>query len=108
MLVVYCIKIITIFTGKPSITSIEIDTSTNLENINVVKEGYSYDLNCKVDYSNELNSTIQWFRNEEVVSSSESYTTERVKLENDGDSYECKYYDALDSDSEQFKLEVEC
>ena len=96
------------FTGKPSITSIEIETNTALENINVVKEGYFYDLNCKVDYSNELNSTIQWFRNEEVVSSSENYTTEVVNLENDGDTYECKYNDALDSDSKLFKLDVQC
>ena len=98
----------TIFTGKPRITSEEIDTSTNLENINVVKEGYSYDLNCEVEFSNELNSTIQWFRNNIVVSSNENFTTEVVNLENDGDTYECKYNDELDSDSKQFKLDVQC
>ena len=101
-------KIKKIFTGKPTITSIEVDTSTNLENINVVKEGYSYDLSCKVDYSNEFNSTLQWLRNEIVISNSENYTTEVINLENDGDKYECKYYDALDSDSKTFNLDVQC
>ena len=73
-----------------------------------MKEGQSYIVLCEVDYSNELNSTIQWFRNNIVVSSHENYTTEVINLEYDGDTYECKYNDALDSDSKQFKLDVQC
>ena len=79
-----------------------------MENINVVKEDFSYNLYCKVDFSKELNSYIQWFHNDIVVSSNDNYLIEKVSLENDGDLVECKYIDAIDSDSTKFSLDVQC
>ena len=36
------------------------------------------------------------------------YLLEKVSLENDGDLLECKYNDAIDSDSIKFSLDVQC
>ena len=79
-----------------------------MENINVVKEDFSYNLYCKVDFSKELNSSIQWFHNDIIVSSNESCLIEKVSLENDGDLLECEYIDAIDSDSTKLRLDVQC
>ena len=79
-----------------------------MENVNKVKEGFAYDLHCEVDFSKELNSTIQWFYNDKVVSSNENYFENNITLENDGDLLECKYNDVIDSDTIKFSLDVQC
>ena len=79
-----------------------------MENTSIVKEGFAYDLHCKLDYSKELSSNIQWLYNDKVVSSSENYIIDEVFVENDGDLLECKYNDAIDSDSIKFSLDVHC
>ena len=73
-----------------------------------MKEGQSYELLCKVDYSNELNTTIQWFHNNLIESNNETCVINEVNVENDHDLYKCSYNDALDSDSVEFELDVQC
>ena len=103
-------KVVTIafFTGRLNVSSIEHETDTYMGNVNVVKEGFAYDLHCKVDFSKELNSNIQWFHNDLIVSNNENYFVNNITLENDGDLLECKYTDAIDSGSTKFNLDVQC
>ena len=61
-----------------------------------------------MDFSKELNSSIQWIYNDLTVINNGYYLLEKVSLENDGDLLECKYNDAIDSDSTKLRLDVQC
>ena len=85
------------------------NSSSNIESSKlVVKEAFSYELFCEVDFSSELNSTIQWFYNNLLESNTGEYSLNNVTVENDGDTYECKYNDTVDSDSVEISLDVQC
>ena len=91
-------------TGKPKISSNNTIVSSNY----IVKEGDSCELYCDVQYSNELNSTIQWILPNNQAVTKKNIDVENISVEDDKSLYECKYNDALDQDSTSFTLNVQC